>query len=63
LLGWLIYAPGNRYTPNWLPDITRTKEDKMEIGNGRVFDTRYEAAEDNAPGKPPVKLGTTPHQG
>jgi hypothetical protein len=37
----------------WRGEVTRSNDGKWESENGRVFDTRDEAAEDNDPGTPP----------
>jgi hypothetical protein len=39
----------------WRGVITRTKDWKWESENGKIFDTRTEAANDNAPGSPPLR--------
>jgi len=42
----------------WRGVVRRTEDDKWESEKGGRFDTREEAANDNAPTGPPVKLGT-----
>jgi len=45
----------------WRGVITRTQGGQWESEDGKLFDSQDAAAEHNAPGKPPLKLGITQH--